>query len=253
VLPLVIFLQIVDLPEADRELLHSYTRVMTHEPELAKRHEAYHGIADYLAAKIAERRANPGDDLLSKVVHAEVMGRPLTAAEMQGTANLLLFGGLDTVTSMMSFVMKFLADHPGHRRWILDNPDHIATAVEEIMRRHGVSQLMRTALVDLELDGATIQAGELVMVPSSLHGLDPREFERPEEVDFTRNGKPPATFGSGAHRCPGANLARMEMQIMVREWLRYIPDFEVDTSRPLIQRSGAVNGILELPLRWATP
>lgn len=252
VLPLVIFLQIVDLPEEDREALHRHTRVMTHEPDLAKRHEAFRGIAAYLDAKIAERRANPGGDLLSKVIHGEAMGRPLDAAEVQGMTALLLFGGLDTVASMMSFVMKFLAENPGHRRWIIDNPGRTAFAVEELMRRHGVSQLIRTALVDMEIDGATLRAGDLVMLPSSLHGLDPREFDRPLEVDFTRQAKPAATFGAGAHRCPGASLARMEMQIMVEEWLRRMPDIAIDPSRPLVQRSGAVNGILELPLRWAS-
>jgi cytochrome P450 len=89
------------------------------------------------------------------------------------------------------------------------------------------------------------------MLVSCLHGLDPREYDRPLEVDFDRPAKPPATFGAGAHRCPGASLARMEMRIMVEEWLRRIPDFAVDPDEPIVQRSGGVNGILRLPLRWS--
>lgn len=250
ILPLVIFLQIVDLPEEDRERLHRHTRVMTHEPDLAKRHEAFRGVAAYLQEKITERRISPGDDLLSKVIHGKALGRPLNEQEVLGMTTLLLFGGLDTVASMMSFVMKFLAEHPAHRQWIIDNPGRSAFAVEEIMRRYGVSQLMRTALVDTELDGAAIRAGDLIMLPTSLHGLDPREFDDPLEVDFERRAKPSATFGAGAHRCPGASLARLEMQIMVEEWLHRIPDMGIDPTRPLVQRSGLVNGILELPLRW---
>lgn len=250
VLPLVIFLQIVDLPEDDREELHRHTRVMTHEPDLAKRHAAFRGVSDYLDEKIAERRANPRDDLLSKVIHGEAMGRPLDEVEVQGIAMLLLFGGLDTVASMMSFVMKFLAENVGHRQWIIDNPSQIAFAVEEIMRRHGVSQLMRTAVVDTEVDGTPVRAGDLIMLPSSLYGLDEREFDNPLEVDFSRPAKASTTFGAGAHRCPGASLARLEMKIMVEEWLRRIPDFEIDPSRPLVQTSGLVNGVLELPLCW---
>lgn len=251
VLPLVIFLQIVDLPEDDRETLHRHTRVMTHEPDLAKRHEAFRGVAAYLERKIAERRASPGHDLLSKVIHGEVMGRPLNEEEIQGIATLLLFGGLDTVASMMSFVMKFLAENVAQRRWIVDNPGQIAFAVEEIMRRHGVSQLMRTAVVDTHLDGVTIRAGDLIMLPSSLFGLDPREFDNPLDVDFARPAKSATTFGAGAHRCPGASLARLEMKIMVEEWLRRIPEFEIDPSRSLVQTSGLVNGILQLPLQWS--
>ena len=252
VLPLVIFLQIVDLPEADREKLHAHTRVMTHEPDLAKRHAAFRGIAAYLEEKIAERRTEPGDDLLSKVIHGEIMGRSLNETEVQGTTSLLLFGGLDTVASMMSFVMKFLAENPGHRQWIIDNPGRIAFAVEEIMRRYGVSQLMRTALVDTEVDGTPVRAGDLIMLPSSLYALDSREFDNPLDVDFDRPAKAATTFGVGAHRCPGASLARLEMKIMVEEWLRRIPDFEIDPTRTLIQSSGLVNGILELPLRWSS-
>lgn len=251
VLPIMIFLQIVDLPDSDRAMLSSHARVLTHDPDLAERQAAYLAINDYLAKKIAERRIDPGDDLLSSVVHSQVMGRPATPDEIQGTANLLLFGGLDTVASMMGFTMKFLAEHPGHCQWIIDNPRRLAQAVEEIMRRHGVSQLMRTAIVDTEIDGAPIRAGDLIMLPTSLAGLDPREFDDPRTVDFERKDKgSAATFGAGPHRCPGASLARMEIQITVEEWLKRIPRFEIDSDRPLVQRSGAVNAVLELPLRW---
>jgi len=151
-------------------------------------------------------------------------------------------------------VAVFLAEHPEHRRWLLDNPDRTRTAfaIEEIMRRHGVANNMRTALHDMELDGTLVRAGDLIMVASALHGLDPREFDHPDEVDFSRASKTPATFGAGPHRCPGASLARLEMRILVEEWLSRIPDFWVDPDEPVIQRSGGVNGILRLPLRWPT-
>ena len=238
VLPLVIFLAMVDLPLSDRAELHGYTRVMTHEADLQKRQAAFAAVTNYLERKIAERRAAPGTDLLSHVIHAQVFGRPLTEQEVLGTCSLLLFGGLDTVASMMAFVMRFLADHPSHRQWIIDNPSKSSFAIEEIMRRHGVANVMRTAIADVEIGGTVVRAGQHVMAPSSLHGLDPREFDRPLEVDFARKAKFTGTFGAGPHRCPGASLARMEMRIMVEEWLRRIPDFEVDPDRPIIQRSG---------------
>jgi cytochrome P450 len=253
VLPLVIFLSMVDLPLDDREELHGYTRVMTHEADLAKRHQAFQAMIDYLNRKIAERKARPGSDLLSQVVDAEIFGRPATHEEVLGTSILLLFGGLDTVASMMAFVMRFLAENPEHRRSIRDNPGRIAFAIEEIMRRYGVANNMRTAIDDVELTGTTVRAGEHVMLVSCLHGLDAREYDRPLVVDFERAPKKPATFGAGAHRCPGASLARMEMRIMVELWLRHIPDFEVDPDQIVVERSGGVNGIMRLPLRWPAP
>ena len=254
VLPLVIFLSMMDLPLEDRAELHGYTRVMTHDADLDHRHAAFRGVIAYLERKIAERRKNLGDDLFSRVLTAEVFGRPLTHEEVLGVATLLLFGGLDTVASMMGFVMRFLAEHPEHRRWFLEPHERtqVSFALEEIMRRHGVASNLRTAVEDTTLDGAPIRAGEHILVPTALYGLDPREFDRPEEVDFNRPGKPAATFGVGVHRCPGAGLARLEMRIMVEEWMPRIPEFWVAADEPAVQRSGGVNGILRLPLRRPT-
>lgn len=251
ILPLVIFLLMMDLPLDDRESLHAHVRVMTHEADAAKRQAAFRGIIDYLEVRIAERRRNPGDDLLSRVLDARISGRPLDHQEILGMSSLLLFGGLDTVASMMGFVMRFLAENPEHRRWIIDNPARRSFAIEEIMRRHGVANLMRTAVHDVEIGGVTVQAGDYITVTTCLHGLDPRKYPSPEKVDFERAmGHPPATFGYGPHRCPGNGLARMEMGVMVEKWLARIPEFEVDPEGEVVQASGGVNGVLRLPLRW---
>jgi len=122
VLPVAVFLTMMDLPLADRDVLHGYAQVMIHDADLAQRHAVFGKIIDYLEAKIAERQANLGDDLLSRVIQAEVFGRRLTHEELLGTASLLMFGGLDTVTSMMGFVMLFLARNPDHRQWMIDYP-----------------------------------------------------------------------------------------------------------------------------------
>lgn len=250
ILPLVVFLSIVDLPQEDRDYLHGHAEVMTRTADIAKRHAAFQAVMAYLSQWIARRRAEPGADLFSAVVHARPFGRPATEEELLGLGGLLLFGGLDTVTSMMGFVMRFLATHPAHRRWIIDNPSKISSAIEEIMRRHGVANLMRTAIEDVDIAGVTIGKGEHISVVTCLHGLDPREFDDPLTVDFERPAKWTATFGAGPHRCPGMNLARMEIRITVEEWLRRIPDFDIDPAHPIVQQTGGVNGVLQLPLRW---
>jgi cytochrome P450 len=250
ILPLVVFLSIVDLPQTDRDELHHHAEVMTRTADLAKRHAAFQAVMDYLSGWIEKRRAEPGTDLLSKVVQSCPFGREASDEELLGLGGLLLFGGLDTVTSMMGFVMRFLATHPGHRRWIIDNPTKISSAIEEIKRRFGVAFVMRTAIADVDVAGVTIRKGEVVSVVTCLHGLDPREFDDPLTGDFNRPPDWTATFGAGPHRCPGMNLARMEMRMLVEEWLKRIPDFEIDPDRPLVQQTGGVNGILQLPLRW---
>src|SRR6218665_203745 len=251
VVPLAIFLSMVGLPHDDRELLHGFTETMARDSDMAKRHAAFGGIMDYLKMWIERRREAPGDDLLSTVVHARFDGRPATDTEVLGLAGLLLFGGLDTVSSMMGFVMRFLADNPGHRAWIIDNPTKISPAIEEIMRRYGVANSTREAKFDVSIGGVTVRKGELILVPPLLHGLDERAFDRPLDVDFARAPQRNATFGMGGpHHCPGMNLARLEMRIMVEEWLKRIPDFEVDPDEEIVQSTGGVNGITRLPLRW---
>lgn len=250
IVPLTIFLKIVDLPQEDREELHRHAEVMTRTADISRRHAAFKAIMDYLLGWIERRRENPGDDLLSQVVHSRPFGREASNEELLGIGGLLLFGGLDTVTSMMGFVMRFLATHPEHRRWLIAHPEKMSSAIEEIMRRHGVANNTRTAMSDVEVGGITVRKGEHVLVPTPLYGLDERAFDNPKEVDFERPAKWSATFGAGPHRCPGMNLARLEMRVMVEEWLARIPEFEVDPSLPMIQQTGGVNGILQLPLRW---
>lgn len=153
---------------------------------------------------------------------------------------------------MTTPIMMARPDHAPAGR-IVDVDIYNLPGSNDNVRCHGVASNMRTAIEDVDLDGTTVRAGEHVMLVSCLHGLDPREYDRPLVCDFERAPKPPATFGAGAHRCPGASLARMEMRIMVELWLRHIPDFEIDPDQIVVERSGGVNGIMNLPLRWPAP
>lgn len=249
-LPLTVFLEIVDLPIEDREILHGYTEVMTRSSDTNIRIEAYRKTVDYLKSWVEKRRAQPGEDPLSKAVHADILGRPATEEEVLGLGANLLFGGLDTVASMMGFIMRFLAENPGHRRWIIEHPDKIRRAVEELLRRHGVANISRIANCDIELGEATIKAEELVYLITCLHGLDERVFPDPLKVDFDRPTPFHAAFGNGIHRCPGSNLARNEIRVMLEEWLVRIPDFRIKDGEKPDAQSGGVNGMLRLPLQW---
>lgn len=250
VMPLAIFLSIVDLPVEDRVTLHGLARRSSRSPTQEQRGAAFQEIVRYLEHWIARRREEPGDDLLSGIVHAQIEGKPLTHEQVLGTAILLLFAGLDTVAAMMAFVMQHLAQHPDHRRWMRDNPSKLSFAIEELMRRHGVANNVRTVTQDVELDGIVIRKDEIIVIPNCLHGLDDQQFDHARQIDFSRHLGQTATFGWGPHRCAGANLARLEMRILMEEWLPRIPDFEIDPDGPVIQQTGTVNGMLQLPLRW---
>jgi len=251
VMPLTIFLTIVDLPLQDRVELHDLVRRSSRSPTQEARTAAFRQIEGYLGGWIERRRADPGEDLLSKIIHAKIDGRPLSQQQVLGVAILLLFAGLDTVAAMMAFVMRHLAERPELRAWLIGHPDKIAPAVEELMRRHGVANNVRTVTADVELDGVTLRRGDYIVVPNCLHGLDERQFSDALVVDFDRRPAQTGTFGWGPHHCAGANLARLEMRILLEEWLTRIPDFEIDPEAEVLEQTGTVNGVLQLPLRWS--
>jgi cytochrome P450 len=155
------------------------------------------------------------------------------------------------VATMMGFVARFLAENPEARHYLAGHPDRIAKSLDELLRRHSMTAGGRTVRVDTELDGVHLKAGDRVLQPTMLHGLDDRRFPDPMTVDFQRaNAKAMGTFGSGPHRCPGANLARGELRIFIEEWLVRIPDFAMDPDEPPMMASGMVSAILKLPLVW---
>lgn len=250
-LPVAIFMEIVGLPASDRALLTAIAdRAVRGETE-AERNQAAADLIGYGMGKIAERRADPGNDLISAVAGAEVDGKPIDDLTLAGLVLLLLLGGLDTVASTLGFYAQFLATHPEHRRQLVANPDLIPNANEELLRRFPIAALAREVKADVQLAGVRMKPGDMVLVPTQMDGLDAEKFAAPLHVDFGRV-KPGAnaTFGAGAHRCVGSMLARTELRIFLEEWLKRIPDFAIrpGTSPKVAKRS--VVTVTSLELVW---
>lgn len=252
-LPIAIFLHLVDLPFEDRHILLPLAEKRFRSPVARERDEAKASIISYLANIMAERRERPGEDFISRILHANVKvgDRPITDAETQNILATVMSGGLDTVAAAMGFAMRFLAQHPGHRRQLIDDPSLIPNAVDELMRRHGISGTARLVTRDVIFHGVALHQGEQILNPNLLYGLDERVYPNPLEVDFRRaDAGQHAAFGNGPHRCPGANLARLELRILLDEWLKRIPEFTLDPERPPVMRTGLANLVEELWLRW---
>jgi cytochrome P450 len=252
-LPIEVFLSIVDLPNEDREYLVGLADIVRTADPVA-RGESFQRLMDYLSRYIDERIANPGDDLISRIVTGQIDGRPVSREEMIGTCNVVLLGGLDTVASTISFIAAHLAQNPGLRRQLADEPQLIETHIDEIIRRFGVAGPSRIVAKDVEIEGAQLKVGDRVFIASALHGLDEHRWKDPLNVDLSR--KEPATayqtFGSGPHRCPGAALARSEIILFLQEWLKRIPDFELVPGKSIVAGSGNTNGVYSLHLQWPT-
>lgn len=249
-LPMRIFLSLVDLPEDDREWLIEQADTGVRGKTVEERTGAQKNMFGYLKTWVDRRRDNPGDDLLSAIVHGTVGDRPMTEEEVMGESMDVMFGGLDTVASMMGFIMRFLATHPDHCAALVEDPRKITFAVEELLRRHGVATIARRAMVDVVVGDLTIRKDEMIVLPTALHGLDERHWDEPLTVDFDRPRQTHGTFGNGVHNCPGAGLARSEISIMLEEWLRRIPRFSIDHDRPPVTATGSVNGMISLHLVW---
>ncbi|HEY3598905.1 MAG TPA: cytochrome P450 [Paraburkholderia sp.] len=249
ILPIVIFLRLADLPLSDRERLLEWAE-MAVRGKIEERIESQNLLGAYISTWVAERQANAGGDLVSLIANARIDGKPMRADRMFGMFIVVLFGGLDTVASLMGFIARFLAENPDHRRQLIEHPELMVSSVDELIRRFGVANTARLVTEDMDYKGVTLKKGDQIQLPNALFGLDERKFANPLDVDLTRKPVLHAAFGNGPHRCPGSFLARTEIKVFLQEWLKRIPDFGIrEGDRPRCS-SGAVNGMLYLPLTW---
>lgn len=255
ILPIHIFLTLIGVPVEDRVRLRPLGAQLTRPDGSMTMEQLRDAADDYLAPYVAERLANPGTDLFSRILSEKVGDRPWTADEAKRMCRGLLFGGLDTVVAMIGWITLHFARHPQDHALLRDRPELIPQAADELMRRYPVANVARNAVVDFEVDGVTIRNGDIVYLPSVLHNLDPACFENPETIDFDRGMAPVrhSTLGAGAHRCVGAGLARMEVMVFLREWTQAMPPVRLDPDKPLMMRGGAVGSCSTLPLLWDVP
>lgn len=253
VLPIHVFLDAVNLPREDKDILLPMAEDSVRSKSVEQRVSAQRAMGGYLAKWIAERREKPGDDLLSQLVNLEVNGERISIEEATSFSALVLFGGLDTVAGMIGLLGKFLAEHPDKRRELIsriDDKKFLRNAIEELIRRHGIANTARVLTQDFEHKGIWLKKGDHILPPNLLAGVDERANPDPLTVDFERKGGTHASFGNGPHACPGAGLARREIAVFLEEWLARIPEFQIKPGTKPVLATGQVNGILELHLAW---
>lgn len=180
----------------------------------------------YFNDVLDERTAAPTDDILSSFLGVQADGEVLSRDEALSICFVLLTAGLDTVTDSLTCFWAYLAQNPGQRKLLVENPDLVPRAVEELLRwETPVPMVVRWARQDAELGDHCAQAGHHVVVNLSAANVDPSEFADELQVRFDRGGNRHLAFGAGAHRCLGSHLARRELRIALREWHRRIPEY----------------------------
>jgi cytochrome P450 len=210
--------------------------------------EVMSALAEYLEPYITQRMAQPKDDLISRFVSGKVFGRGLSHDEATRLCSQALVAGLDTVASVLSFTVLFLARTPNLRQRFQNDPGLIPAAVEEFLRRFPLVAQAREVVEDFVHNGTLLKKGDLIVLPTMLHGLDERCFSKPLEIDLARPRSVNSTFGQGPHRCPGSFLARAELRIFLEEWIPRIKSFSVSDEGAVEYRSGVVGTISRLPL-----
>ena len=228
--------RLMDLPEEDEgrwfdwvERMYSNALLDTDDhAQAAREAEAYIG------ARIAERRREPRDDFLGMLLEAEVDGHRLSDLEVRQFGMLMLLAGYETTSGAMGMSLLHLAQHPDERAQLFGDADGLAhTAVNELLRVVSPVQVFgRNAAHDVDLYGETIPAGDVVLLAYGAANHDPSAFEHPERCLLDRHPNRHLAFGHGRHLCLGANLARLELTIMIERFAALYPDFRVDPERP---------------------
>jgi cytochrome P450 len=252
-LPSDAFLTLFGLPLEDRAQLIKWNRAINDNADLTGAGEptpevieAGGALFGYLGAKVAEARTGSRDDVLTQLVTGE---DPLSDVEALGLCYIFVLAGLDTVTSVLSTTFAKLAARPDLRKQIVDDPSVIPSAIEEMLRVEPANAVIpRVTTQEVELCGELIPAGTSVFVALGAANLDPALFDSAETIDLHRDARNLA-FGSGPHRCLGSHMARLELRVVLEEWHRRIPEYELAPgARPQVKWPAGVLIIPSVPV-----
>jgi cytochrome P450 len=211
-------------------------------------------FAEYLMGIAEQRRREPADDLISRMLNAQV-GKGMTAEEVVANTILMLNAGHMTTTDQVSNIVHDLLSNPEQLQLLRENPKLLPSAVEESLRfRPAVPFHYRIASEDITLRGKTIRKGDIVFMGIASANRDHTVFPNPDRFDITRDSThhKHLTFSFGPHHCLGAGLARRELELAVEEILLRLPGLRLDENKPPKHKCTSLifRGFVSLPLRW---
>jgi cytochrome P450 len=209
-------------------------------------------MRDYLAGLLARRQAAPQDDLLTRLVQAEVDGARLDEEELLRFIQLLLVAGTETTTNLIDNAVLCLLAHPAELARLRADPELLPSALEEVLRYRSPAQAtFRATRRDVEIAGRTIPAGKFVLAMLGSANRDPQQFREADRFDITRQPNPHLAFGHGIHFCVGAPLTRLEARIALGDLLARTTDLALAEETPWQpRRAFHVHGPTRLPIRF---
>lgn len=246
------FKNILGVPIGDLEFLVAAVENGTFAQPPSERAVHFAGIFKYMEDYLRTRQQEPPrDDIVSTIVK-NVTYPDGSKAPFDHQVSILVditFGGIATTTYVMASAIRYLAEHPADREALIDNPEYMATAIEEFARIYApVVALGRTCTRDTSVAGTAMKEGDFVMLNYAASSRDPKVIENPQKIDITRSSVLHSAFGVGPHRCIGSNLARLEMRCFLEEWLKRIPSFGVKPGTVPRYETGFLRSMRELKL-----
>jgi cytochrome P450 len=255
--PTDLFLALLGLPVSDGDFFLPWSETLFAsffggDPVAAA--EAKSHILRYFDEAVNERRKHPRDpaeDLVTRLVQARIDDAPISQDDILVLCTTLMLAGLDTTRSALGYMYAHLAAHPEHRQVLIDDPGRVPSAVEEFLRLYPiVMQAGREVRAEGEFHGLALVEGDVLWLGIAQANRDPRKFPDPDRFDIDRaNVNQHVAFGAGPHRCLGMHLARLELQVVLREWHARIPHYRVRPGTVLRERGGQLT-MPTLPLSW---
>jgi cytochrome P450 len=249
--PSLVICELLGVPYSDRETFQSNSsKFMERDVTLEDKMAAFGAMMGYLGQLCANKRAEPGEDILSDLARDE----DLTLEELTGMAFLLLLAGHETTANMLALGTFALLEHPAQSAELRSDPSLLPDAVEEVLRYLSVADIFfRYATEDVELGGETIPAGSTVVVSLLAANRDPRRFENPDALDVHRKVRGQVAFGHGVHQCLGQQLARIEMRAGFEGLLRRFPNLRlaIPAAEVKLRTDMNIYGVHELPVTWS--
>lgn len=257
-LPITVIAWLFDIPPADRARFglwaHDLARNMDsfyrgRDEGMKQRLAAYEA---YVSDLVAERRRNPGHDMVSELLAIDHDGERLTNTEVRVLCTTLIFAGHETTVNLLCNAVNALLDNPDEQQRLIEDLSRAPRAVEEFLRYDSPAQMIsRTAIEDFEWHGASIEKGDSVLALLGSANRDPQRFPDPDRLDTDRSPNPHLAFGAGIHFCPGAQLTRLEARAALPRLLERLPGLR-RADEPSVRRPTAVlRGFVHLPVRAA--
>ena len=250
-IPVRVIGRILGVPDSRTDLFIGWVRdILEHgarEPE--RRVAAFMELNAYFVGEIADRRATPQDDLITRLTQAHTdNGEPVADRDILGNLALLLLAGIDTTWSAIGSSLWHLAQHPEDCARLRSEPALWPTAVEELLRAYAPVMMGRIATDSTAVAGCPVPVARRVLLSFPAANRDPSAFERPNDVVLDREHNRHVAFGSGIHRCAGSNLARMELRVALQAWLERVPSFSLADPAAVTWAGGQVRGPRSIPV-----